>query len=199
MSDFDWLFKGGNLETSAMPEMRSITRTLTRRAIRTDAKDILANIAIFPAIGESIHMITNGIFDFFTLADILINSIGGTEHLYASTWTINQETIIDLFDYFDYGKIKQLNILSDKSFKRRKPANYAMIVDGLRERGQRYIASDNHSKVVLLNNEGHYITIECSASFTKNPRLEQHVITNDKALWEFHRTWMEWIYENGKT
>lgn len=58
----------------------------------------------------------------------------------------------------------------------------------------RFVANLNHAKVVLLEHEGNYLSIEGSASFTTNPRIEQHVITNDKELWEFHSNWMESLF-----
>ena len=36
-----------------------------------------------------------------------------------------------------------------------------------------------------------WITIEGSANFTANPRLEQTVVSNDADLYAFHRAWLE--------
>ena len=51
----------------------------------------------------------------------------------------------------------------------------------------------NHAKVLLVSNAASdtYMTCEGSANLTANPRLEQYVFTNDRTLYEFHRTWME--------
>lgn len=197
MSNFDWIWGDDELETGRQIDSRSIIRTNKRRLLRTSQKDKLADVLPLPNRGESLHMMSNGTFDFFTIASILIDVLGGiTEHLYASTWTINQATIADLFDYVDIGKIEHLHILTDRSYKRRKPSDYAQLVAGIRERNQRFIASKNHSKVVLLNNGDNYISIEGSASFTTNPRLEQHVISNDKELWLFHQNWMNELFSS---
>jgi len=39
--------------------------------------------------------------------------------------------------------------------------------------------------------------MEGSANFTSNPRLENYIIVNDRALWDFHREWMEGVF-NGR-
>lgn len=191
--NYDWLFSDSapQLETGMQIGARSVIRHNKRRLLRTLNQEMVQDVIILPQIGESLHLISNGIFDFYTLATILIEAMGGKcEHLYASTWTINQQTILDLFDDYDNGRIAHIHILSDVSFKRRKTSNYARLIDGLREREQRFIANHNHSKVVLLNSGDNYLSIEGSASFTTNPRLEHHVISNDYELWNFHRDWM---------
>lgn len=207
MSDFDWLFNEENelaytneeTDTRFMPDMRSIRMRTRRKAKFLETSESLSEFLLFPEIGETLHLMANGSFDFFTIASVIIQRMESVDNLYASTWTTSQTSIQDLADYFDSGLIRAIHILSDVSFKGRKPAQYAMLLHMLHQRGQRFVASRNHSKVVLLNHQNHYITIECSASFTSTPRLEQHVITNDKSLWEFHRSWMEEIFSNVKT
>lgn len=39
------------------------------------------------------------------------------------------------------------------------------------------------------------VTVEGSANLTSHPRLEQHIVTNDRGLYDFHRTWMEEILQ----
>lgn len=198
-TDFSWLWSDDELETNNRPNARSIIRANKRRMLRTEHKDNLSDLIYLPAKGESLHIISNGMFDFFTIPVILIDLLGAyTEHFYANTWTVNQQTILDLFDYLDNGKIGTLTILSDRSYKRRKPALYAQLIEGLRKRNMRYIASHNHAKVSLLNNGDNYIVIEGSASFTTTPRLEQHIVSNDYELWRFYCDFMEGMFRNDK-
>lgn len=197
--DYSWVFGNDQLESEQQIDSRAIIRTNRRRMLMVERQHNLADILPLPASGETIHMLSNGMYDFFTIAALLIDMLDGyTEHLYASTWTISQQTIIDLFDTVDSGKIGRLHILSDRSFKRRKPASYAQLIAGLRKRNMRFVANHNHSKVSLLNHGDNYITIEGSASFTTTPRLEQHTISNDKELWQWHRQWMSELLDNAK-
>jgi hypothetical protein len=85
------------------------------------------------------------------------------------------------------------NVLTGTYFKRRETAVYAFLLEGIRARGGRFRAFQNHAKVQLIANPDRdaWYTVEGSANLTSNPRLEQYVITNDRPLWEFHRRWME--------
>ncbi|MBC7325051.1 MAG: hypothetical protein H5T99_07030, partial [Moorella sp. (in: Bacteria)] len=59
-------------------------------------------------------------------------------------------------------------------------------------------AFENHCKVLLIANakKNAWITVEGSANLNANPRFEQYVIVNDKALWDFHREWMEEVFNS---
>jgi hypothetical protein len=74
---------------------------------------------------------------------------------------------------------------------RRESAVANTLIEGLRARRQRYVAFQNHTKVMLLAAPPDYLVMEGSANFTANPRLEQTVFSNDRALFDFHRSWME--------
>ena len=54
-------------------------------------------------------------------------------------------------------------------------------------------ALENHAKIILLNNGKDYITMEGSANFTANPRIEQNTVCNSRQLYEFHKGWMDEI------
>ncbi len=102
-----------------------------------------------------------------------------------------------MFELWDAGKISVSDWLVGLYFKRRETHVYATLLDGLIKRGGRLKAFETHAKVLLLNNaaKNAWYTIEGSANLTANPRLEQYVITNDKALWQFHQTWFEEQHE----
>ena len=201
MSDFDDLLKRDlswfdnpveleTVDTVAARTLKTKTRLAMKAALRKEkAAEIFDTL---PAPGESLHAISNGSFDYFHLAPIFIEHLGGhTEHFYGSTWTMNRANVLDLFQMYDDGKIGSIAILTGVYFKRRESAVYATLLEGLQARGQRFIAFECHAKVMLLNAGPHYLAIEGSANFTANPRLENTVITNSRDVWEFHRTWME--------
>ena len=100
---------------------------------------------------------------------------------------------VEMLELYDKGKISNIALMTGLYFKRRETAVYATILQGLKKRKQRYAAFKNHAKIILMAAKSNFITIEGSANFTGNPRLEQYVLTNDKILYEFHRHWMESI------
>lgn len=183
------------LESEHMPEGKVHRRPSARRRFeRIRQKETLRDvIASPPAPGESIHVIGTGLYDFWTFVPQFIDWIGRAERLTCSTWTASRPNVIELFEIWDAGRIGTVDFLTGLYFKRRESAVYAMLLGGIRKRGGRYKASRNHAKVLLLENPDRdaWIVVEGSANLTANPRLEQYVITNDRALYDFHRSWTE--------
>lgn len=199
--NFDWLRDDYSVETtvqlkqSRLHKRRALKREMTRITKRTAAEKFLTELI---GIGETWHIVSNAKFDFWTWVPVMIGLLGGhIDQLYGSTWTMSRTNVEDLFEHYDAGKIGAAAILTGVYFKRRETAVFATLLQGLQQRGQRYIAFENHTKVLLLASDPHYITIEGSANFTSNPRLEQYTMTNDRALYEFHRAWMEEMLGHG--
>jgi hypothetical protein len=184
------------LETDRMPTPRALRRQAKRRFRRHGQRQALTEIIEAPPEpGESIHVISGSKFDFWTWVPVLVDMIGRAETFYASTWTLNRDTVVELFELCDADKIEPaaVSFVTGIYFKRRETATYATLLAGIRQRGGRYRAFLNHAKVLLLSNEAAdaWLVIEGSANLTSNPRWEQYVITNDRALYDFHREWFE--------
>ena len=149
-----------------------------------------------PEPGWLFHVISSGNFDFWTYVPHLIDLAGHFDELYVSTWTMNRQNAIEMLELYDTGKVGKLNLLTGKYFKRRETAVYALILEGLIKRKQRYIAFANHTKIMLLGNEREKIVVEGSANLTANPRAEQFILTNHADLYDFHRKWMEGMFDD---
>ena len=98
-----------------------------------------------------------------------------------------------MLELFDRGSIRSIEILTGTYFKPRESAVYATLLQGIQQRGQRFKCFENHAKIVLLSKPetGDFITVEGSANFTANPRVEQYVINNDRELFDFHKPSMD--------
>ena len=187
------------LQTSFKPTARKHRMDAKRRMKRMAREDGLREVLDgLPAPGESLHIVSAAKFDYWTWVPVLINWLGNSDHLYCSTWALSRINARELFTIWDAGAIhsREVNILTGTYFKSRETDVYSYLVDGLRSRGGRYRAFANHSKVLLLANakKKTWLTIEGSANLTGNPRVEQYVLTNDRALHDFHREWMEEVF-----
>ncbi len=199
MSDFDWIFGEDNEEletTRQLDEPRILKRKSKQIAInalrKEKAKSILTEL---PQSGESYHIISNGSFDYFSFCPIIIDYLKGyTEAFYGSTWTMSRYNVNELLGLIDSGKIGRASMMTGIYFKRRESAVYATLLEGFQERHQRFLCFECHAKIMLFNHKDTYIVIEGSANFTANPRLEQNVVTHSKELWEFHKSWMEEMF-----
>ena len=183
------------IETDAMPESALLIRkAVRRRQIQATKRKRMADIINrIPEPGETFHVVSNGTFDHFSFVPRISELMGTVDAFYGSTWTMNRENALGLLDLYDKGRLKAVAILTGLYFKRRETAIYATVLEGLQERGQRYTAFKNHAKVSLFAGfeADTYITVEGSANYTANPRLENFTVTNDRPLFEMHQTWME--------
>ena len=137
-------------------------------------------------------------YDFWTWVPAIQELIDKPIIFWGSTWTMNRDNVLELLEMFDDGRLSEINILTGLYFKRRESAVYATLLEGLRKRGQRYMAFKNHTKIMLITEGENYYTIEGSANFTSNPRKEQFVFSNDKGLFDFHADWFEEAFSNPK-
>jgi len=151
-------------------------------------------LTTLPQPGTSYHVISSGNFDFWTYVPHIVNLAGHIDDFYCSTWTLNRYVAEEMLELFDQKKILKINMLTGLYFKRRESAVYATLLQGLVERGQRYIAFLNHTKIMLLEKDPDYFVIEGSANLTANPRVEQFILSNHKGLYNFHKEWMEAMY-----
>lgn len=178
---------------------------IKKRAEKTKVKNMMKRETLadilkeLPEENEYLHLISNGLYDFFTFIPVLTDYLGGASEFYGSTWTMNRNNVEIIMQLYDKKKIKKVTILTGVYFKQRESAVYAQLVDGLISRGQRFKCFENHSKITLLTNNKKYIVVEGSANFTSNPRVEQYVITNNKEVYNFHKDWMEDIIANHKS
>ena len=172
--------------------MRMRAKHKMKTALRRElAKEVLTEL---PDPGESIHIVSNGKFDYWSFVPIISNLLKRPiEQAFFSTWTLNRACCKELFDLLDQGKVLKCGFLTGIYFKSRESAIYATMVNGLESRGQKFKALENHSKVTLLESGKNFIVMEGSANFTANPRIEQNTITNSKELFDFHKSWFEEI------
>ena len=185
-----------DVETTREITPRMLRADLKRQAIAMMKQEHLRDIMPRkPEPGQAYHLISNGKYDFWTWIPVLLEEIGYADEFYGSTWTMNRQNCQELLRLFDQARIRKIGFLTGLYFKRRETAVYALLMTGLTERRQRYVCLENHAKVTLLANHktGDYLTVEGSANYTANPRIEQYCITNDRTVYDFHKAWMEEI------
>jgi len=181
--------------TAGLGRSRILRRRGPRRNLAALQEEELAEVLTsLPAPGESLHLVSNGRWDYWRLVPTCVDLLGRpADELYGSTWTMSRGNVGELLALLDAGRIRSASILTGTYFLRRESAVAATLQEGLRSRGQRYRAFANHAKVVLLAAPPDFLVFEGSANWTANPRLEQNVLVNDEELYRFHRAWMEYF------
>lgn len=90
-----------------------------------------------PQIGESIHIVSNGSFDYFNLIPIAIKLMGDKcNDFYFSTWTLNNTNSEAILKLYDENKVSSIKCLVGLYFKKRESAVFNMLYEGLKKRGQ---------------------------------------------------------------
>jgi hypothetical protein len=193
-SSLAWLKENRTVESPDTLErplkmLRRPRRRLQLRALRQEKlEEFLREL---PRPGETLHVVSNGSFDYWNFAPLTLQLLGRPAVFYGSTWTMNRSNVLQLLSLYDAKKLTAITMFSGTYFKRREPAVYATLASGLIDRGQRFLCFENHTKIMLIGSAPDWIVMEGSANFTANPRLEQNTVTNDRQLFEFHRDWME--------
>jgi len=209
MPDFDWLnqnvtpepqpsfawvneervVESPNTLDRPLKLLRKTRRRLQLRALRQEKlEEFFENL---PRPGETLHVVSNGSFDYWNFAPVTLQLLGRPAVFYGSTWTMNRSNVLQLLSLYDQKKLSSVTMFSGLYFKRREPAVYTALASGLIDRGQRFLCFENHTKIMLIGADPDWIVMEGSANFTANPRLEQNNISNDRDLFDFHKTWME--------
>ena len=188
------------LETQYKPKDRILARSARKRhMLRIKRRERLKDIMpAMPAPGETYHIIGNSEFFFFDFVPNLIDIAGQpTAEMYTSTWATSQTFVAELLDLKAKGRIETLTVVSSIFFKRYKPDAYGLLLKGLRDLGGRYQAFVNHVKLFLMAwpDQDAWIACESSANFTDNKRMENYTLTNDHALYDFHKGWIEDVFK----
>lgn len=144
-----------------------------------------------PKEKEYFHIISDGSFDYFKIIKRILEIKEGNFILYASTWTMNYCNVDELLSFIKLGRLKEVCIITGEYLRQQEPLVFETLKQGLYESGVgRLNAFKNHCKIIAMTNGEDYFVCEGSANFTANPRAEQHIITNNKEVYEFHKDWM---------
>lgn len=114
---------------------------------------------------------------------IFLLSITGPAHVFISTFSIGEASVRAFLQAYENNHILSLKILIDYTAKSHRPEllNFAENV------GAKIRISNNHSKLILIENQHWNISVVGSGNMTPNPRYEAGVIfTQAKTYVEFH-------------
>lgn len=150
------------------------------------------------AVGEITHgleryVLTGGQF---SLIDVITATAQqtGPAHFWLSTWNAELTDITELGLLRDSGYLLSVRILTDRSFKRRRPHIFGQIEKTF---GPENIATTrNHAKLALFRNMDWDVSILTSQNLNMNPRSEFLLVREDSGLAEFNQKWAESIFRN---
>lgn len=166
----------------------------------TKSKCAIAQIVSLPDVEESVHCVMGGEYDGFDIV-IAIQALAAApvEHLRIATLGFNRYNINQLCAMLDAGLILKVDLVCSEYFASADPADFNGSRDELVNRGQRLIAVRNHAKILLFAIGSARYVVESSANLRSCNNLEQFVITQSVALYDFHAAWIERVFLHGDT
>lgn len=130
--------------------------------------------------GDCISFWSNGDWSLWELIAHLLKQTGHGTEIYLATWSISELSARKLCQWMDEGLVSKLVGVIDFRSKNRHPAAYHLSKNVFSEIRVAFC----HAKVTVLKGNGHCITINGSANWTENPRLESGVIINSHVTGE---------------
>lgn len=186
MNDYGYLFNQQELNVTNKVKGKSIIQNTKHELLLLDRFKELKSV--MPDKIEkytTIHLISSDNFGSIELLKYFIEKYNILE-LLITTWSYNNQ-FVDIISNLN----TDISIFIDKSMKKRKPALYNQMAElAVNGKIQMRVHHMIHSKITLIKTENKYITIEASANYSENQRIENFTITENNELFIFHKNWM---------
>lgn len=138
------------------------------------------------------HFATAGRWSQFELMHYVLAQTGPAK-VYFSTWKINNTVAANLFQLVNSGLIIEMYAILEK----RIPVTSPEAKDLVTSNCVKYRICDNHSKVIVIQNDVWSVVINGSGNMTINPRIEAGIVCTKKELADFNKNWILNQIENG--
>jgi hypothetical protein len=184
-----------------LPTDRAMVETPVRRLF-VDYRanpDAYKHLEQLPLEGESLHGIISGKYALWDMVPALIERTGDTiNDLHIATLSYGKQNAAELLGLIDAGQVKRCSLLVSYFFKAQNKSLYDTLVPQLRARGHPVLAMRTHAKIILarMQSGAHYVA-EASANLRSCKNIEQFVLSRSPELYEFHRSWIDELINEG--
>ena len=156
----------------------------------------LKELTGLPKQGEHLRIVTHNSFNAFAWVEYIFEQFNTFEEVILLSFNFSEKPLIYLFDAFDKGKTENLSIVISESIRFRMPKIYFKLKEAKEKRSSdnfRVAGVWNHAKIILMKPKGSvdYFCVEGSGNFTENAFIEQYSADNNKAIYDFHKDWIE--------
>jgi hypothetical protein len=185
--------------TGAGSRQRILTKAARRRFYDLSrVPNAVALLGELPKPGETVHAIMGGDFNAWDLVPAVLGMLAGqTIDLTITTLGFNLANNGNLCDLVEAGRIRKASIVCSDFFAKADPEVFQVAREKLQARGQRILATRNHSKLLLIattTGPRRHFVIEGSANLRSCNNLEQIAVTNHRGLYQFHAAWIERLF-----
>lgn len=189
--DLDIDFQNDEPKTSL--KQRALKQIKKNNEIHFLKAKALSDLCVIPKKNEQYRIITEKQFNAYALILHLLETHQINE-MYLAIYRINQPTVNSIIEFIESGKIKKATFVISNFFNQtKKPEIWAIKLREFCDQNAncKHIYTHNHAKVLAIktSDNNHYV-FEGSGNMSDNARIEQYVYENNKAVFEFHKQWM---------
>jgi len=184
--DIDFHVKDKKINASVLKRQSKKELKLLQRG------DDLAKILPDIENGFDYHLISN---DNFGSLELLMHvcKLFNPNEIFVTTWSYNSQFVSFIEKQLTTSKIK---VCVNASMGGRKHALYNQIKTLSADKKIQFKEHFGiHSKVTIVSSKDMFVSIEASANYSENKRIEQFNISTDKKLFDFHKLWIDKIFE----
>lgn len=134
---------------------------------------------------EHIHIPSLGAWSMHDVLAYILRQTGPA-NVWITSWTITEEPVRMLLELMDRGTILQLKALFSERVEAMNPSAHQLARFNLQVK-----LAKLHAKCIVVLNEQWGVTVNGSANFTRNPRIEKYVICTHRGVAEYERDWIE--------
>lgn len=121
---------------------------------------------------------------------VYVLSLTGPADVYATTYGLSPDVARNLVEAKNKGAIHTMTFLMDWKIRTYKAEAYFIVEQAFKTK-----LLSNHAKVTAVINERWGVTIQGSANFTRNNKIEDYIITVDRNRALMHAGWITRLQE----
>jgi hypothetical protein len=180
--------------TGISSDFTVVSRTTHTLLNALPATSAAATLIRLPETGESLHIISRGLWPAWDLIPqtLRLAAPATIKTLHIATLSFSKANGEQLAALVDVGAVGSVLMICSSYLSSTEKDLVCGLATALQERGQRLVSRRCHAKVIAMElSDGRCLTIESSANLRSSRNIEQFTITHDRAVLDFHRTWME--------
>ena len=163
-----------------------------KRKIRKLATPVAAELIGGVTKGMSMFALTKGLCNLIDIFTHLLEATGPAD-VVISVWTLGADDVEYMRRLQDIGKVKRVRWVLDVSFVHRCPQYLVQLDNMFGLDDVRF--TENHAKILLIENEDWAITVRTSMNLNKNPRFEWVEIDDCEEMTGELTKWVDDMWE----
>ena len=176
--------------TATPPPCRTKAEARYQRAAKTAAEMLLE----LPLIGEAIHCLMLGSFDWCQVIAATLKLAPHCRHLRIATLCFSKRNAAEMLGFLETYPMLRLTMLVSTFFKGHNEELFERFAEELKDHSDRakMTAARTHAKVATFDlADGDGLTFEGSANLRTNRNREQLAVIRDRQLHDWHAGWLD--------